>query len=103
MVVNVAPTPSAQAPISPFYSSTIADFMASRKGSQDKGYLRLQKQISDELMNIRFTAKAIERLCDSVRGMVEEVRRHEREIINLCVNKGQMPRPHRCGNRTRPT
>jgi len=29
-----------------------------------------------------------------VRGMVEEVRRHEREIINLCVNKGQMPRPH---------
>ena len=28
-----------------------------KKGSQDKGYLRIQKQISDELMNIRFTAR----------------------------------------------
>ena len=63
-----------------------------KRGSQDKGYLRLQKQISDELMNIRFTAKAIERLCDSVRGMVEAVRSHERKILHLCVDKAHMPR-----------
>jgi len=63
-----------------------------KKGSQDKGYLRLQKQISDELMNIRFTAKSIERLCDSVRGMVEAVRSHERKILHLCVDKAHMPR-----------
>ena len=65
-----------------------------KKGSQDKSYLRLQKQISDELMNIRFTAKSIERLCDSVRGMVEAVRSHERKILHLCVDKAHMPRPH---------
>ena len=65
-----------------------------KKGSQDKGYLRLQKQISDELMNIRFTAKAIERLCDSVRGMVEAVRSHERKVLHLCVDKAHMPRQH---------
>ena len=65
-----------------------------KKGSTDKGYLRLQKQISDELMNIRFTAKAIERLCDSVRGMVEAVRSHERKILHLCVDKAHMPRAH---------
>ena len=65
-----------------------------KKGSQDKGYLRLQKQISDELMNIRFTAKSIERLCDSVRGMVEAVRSHERKILHLCVDKAHMPRAH---------
>ena len=65
-----------------------------RKGSQDKAYLRLQKQISDELMNIRFTAKSIERLCDSVRGMVEAVRSHERKILHLCVDKAHMPRAH---------
>ena len=64
-----------------------------KKGSQDKSYLRLQKQISDELMNIRFTAKSIERLCDSVRGMVEAVRAHERKILHLCVDKAHMPRP----------
>jgi RNA polymerase primary sigma factor len=65
-----------------------------KKGSQDKTYLRIQKQISDELMNIRFTARAIERLCDSVRGMVEAVRNHERKILHLCVDKAHMPRPH---------
>ena len=65
-----------------------------KKGSQDKGYLRIQKQISDELMNIRFTARSIERLCDSVRGMVEAARNHERKIQHLCVEKAHMPRPH---------
>jgi RNA polymerase primary sigma factor len=66
----------------------------SKKGSQDKGYLRTHKQIADELMNIRFTAKTIERLCDSVRGMVEAARNHERKILHLCVDKAHMPRPH---------
>jgi RNA polymerase primary sigma factor len=65
-----------------------------KKGSQDRGYLRGQKQISDELMNIRFTARAIERLCDSVRGMVEAARNHERKIQHLCVDKTHMPRQH---------
>ncbi len=65
-----------------------------KKGSQDKGYLRVQKQISSELMNIRFTARAIERLCDSVRGMVEAARNHERKIQHLCVDKAHMPRQH---------
>ncbi|MBL8426421.1 MAG: RNA polymerase sigma factor RpoD, partial [Dechloromonas sp.] len=37
------------------------------KGSQDKAYLKLLQQLSDELMNIRFTSRSIERLCDSVR------------------------------------
>ncbi|HJW03892.1 MAG TPA: RNA polymerase sigma factor RpoD, partial [Azospira sp.] len=64
------------------------------KGSQDKTYLKLQQQISGELMNIRFTSKVIERLCDSVRGMVESVREHERKIQELCVKKVGMPRPH---------
>ncbi|MDE2600268.1 MAG: RNA polymerase sigma factor RpoD [Rhodocyclaceae bacterium] len=65
-----------------------------KKGSQDKGYLKIQKQISDELLYIRFTSKTIERLCDSVRHMVEQVRGHERKILSLCVDKSHMPRPH---------
>ncbi|MFN6960901.1 MAG: RNA polymerase sigma factor RpoD [Rhodocyclaceae bacterium] len=65
-----------------------------KKGSQDKSYLKIQKQISDELMNIRFTARAIERLCDSVRGMVEAIRNHERKILHLAVDKAHMPRQH---------
>ena len=63
-------------------------------GHRSKEYIKVRDQISAELMIIRFTARIIERLCDTVRGMVEQVRRHEREIVNLCVNKGQMPRAH---------
>ena len=63
-------------------------------GHRSKEYVRVRDQIGSELMNIRFTARIIEKLCDSLRGMVDEVRSHEREIMNLCVNKGGMPRPH---------
>ncbi len=64
------------------------------KGSQDKTYLKLQQEISNELMNIRFTSRAIEKLCDSVRDMVESVRASERKIQQICVDKVKMPRPH---------
>ncbi len=63
-------------------------------GHRSKEYVKVREQISAELLNIRFTARIIERLCDTVRGMVDQVRRHERTILDMCVNKGQMPRPH---------
>ncbi|MCC6209734.1 MAG: RNA polymerase sigma factor RpoD, partial [Burkholderiales bacterium] len=64
------------------------------KGSRDKDYLRVRDQITGELMTIRFTARTVERLCDSVRGLVEEIRSHERKIQDILVNKANMPRPH---------
>src|SRR5687767_15428742 len=45
-------------------------------------------------MTIRFTARTVERLSDSVRSLVDEVRRHEREIHDISVEKAQMPRQH---------
>ncbi|MDD2990686.1 MAG: RNA polymerase sigma factor RpoD [Zoogloea sp.] len=65
-----------------------------KKGYQDKTYMKLQEQVSNELMNIRFTARTTERLCDAVRHMVDQARSHERKILNLCVDKAGMPRPH---------
>ena len=65
-----------------------------RSGSQNKTYLKHQQAISDELLTIRFTAKAIERLCDSVRQTVDKVRGHERQILSLCVERAGMPRQH---------
>jgi RNA polymerase primary sigma factor len=64
------------------------------KGSKDKDYLRVRDQIGNELMTIRFTARTVERLCDNVRGLVDIVRRHERQILEICVSKAQMPRTH---------
>ncbi|MBS0353335.1 MAG: RNA polymerase sigma factor RpoD [Proteobacteria bacterium] len=65
-----------------------------KKGFQDKTYLKYQEQVSSELMNIRFTARTTERLCDAVRHMVDQARAHERKILHLCVDKAGMPRPH---------
>jgi RNA polymerase primary sigma factor len=65
-----------------------------RNGSRSKPYLKSQEEISRELMMIRFSAKQIEALCDSVRKQVEEVRAFERAVMELCVEKAGMPRGH---------
>ena len=65
-----------------------------RNGSRSPAYLEAREDISNELMNIRFSAKQIEALCDSVRRLAEEIRRHERAVLDLCVNKAYMPRTH---------
>src|SRR5260221_8486807 len=64
------------------------------KGPKDRDYLRVREQIYNELMTIRFTARTVERLSDSVRGLVDEIRRHERGILDLSVEKANMPRQH---------
>jgi len=63
-------------------------------GYRSKQYDKLQAGISDELMKFRFTAKQVDALCDTMRGLVEEVRRSERSIQDMCVTKGKMPRTH---------
>jgi len=65
-----------------------------RNGSRSPAYVESREDITNELMNIRFSAKQIEALCDSVRRLVEEVRRYERSVLDLCVNKANMPRTH---------
>jgi RNA polymerase primary sigma factor len=67
--------------------------MLGKKGPRDKMYGKVQADISNEMMGIRFTAKIVERLCDSLRKQVDEVRGHERQIQDLCVKRGNMPRP----------
>jgi RNA polymerase primary sigma factor len=63
-------------------------------GYRSKQYDKLQQQISDELMQFRFSAKQVDALCETMRGLVEEVRACERSIQELCVTKAHMPRPH---------
>ena len=64
-----------------------------KEGHKTPKYLELQKKISSELMQIRFAARQVERLCDSVRCEVDNIRQIERKIQDLVVNKGGMPRP----------
>ncbi len=64
-----------------------------KEGHKSPRYLELQKKISAGLMQIRFSARMVEKLCDSVRTEVDNIRQHERKIQDLVVNKGGMPRP----------
>src|SRR5438034_620475 len=64
-----------------------------KDGHKAPKYFDLQKKISAELMQIRFGARQVERLCDSVRCEVDNIRQIERKIQDLVVNKGGMPRP----------
>ncbi len=54
-------------------------------------YTKSQKALSDELMTVRFTAKTIEKLCDLLRGQVLDVRKKERELRRIIVEKCGMP------------
>ncbi len=65
-----------------------------KNGPRSKDYLQARDQISNELMNIRFGAKQVESLCDGLRKLVDRVRTHEREIMDLAINKAKMPRQH---------
>ena len=62
-----------------------------REGYGSPGYLKAQQALTAELMTIRFTAKTIEKLCEMVRGQVDEVRKKERELRRIIVDKCGMP------------
>ena len=65
-----------------------------REGYNSKPYVKAQELISSELLGIRFTAKVVEKLCDTLRGQVDEVRHIEKQILDVAVNKCGMPRSH---------
>lgn len=64
------------------------------EGYKGPGYVQAQETILNEFMGIRFTAKMVEKLADTMREQVAVVRQHEREILNICVERADMPRAH---------
>ncbi|MCK6424674.1 MAG: RNA polymerase sigma factor RpoD [Burkholderiaceae bacterium] len=76
-----------------------ADFDKMKKaleadGYKSAGYNSAQKAISSQLMTIRFTVKTIEKLCDLLRSQVDDVRRYERELRKIVVDRCGMPQEH---------
>ena len=63
-------------------------------GYRSASYMLAQETIQNELMGIRFTAKMVERLADTLRAQVEEVRKIERQVLHTCVERAGMPRTH---------
>jgi RNA polymerase primary sigma factor len=65
-----------------------------KDGYKSPSYNKAQGAISQELMTIRFTVKTIEKLCDILRSQVDDVRRYERELRKIVVDKCGMPQEH---------
>ncbi|QTN25305.1 RNA polymerase sigma factor RpoD [Rhizobacter sp. AJA081-3] len=65
-----------------------------KEGYQSGPYSKAQQAISTELMTIRFTVKTIEKLCGILRSQVDDVRRYERELRKILVDKCGMPQEY---------
>ena len=65
-----------------------------KDGYQSPSYNKAQQSISAELMTIRFTVKTIEKLCGILRSQVDDVRRYERELRKILVDKCGMPQEY---------
>ncbi len=65
-----------------------------KDGYQSAPYNKAQLAISTELMTIRFTVKTIEKLCGILRSQVDDVRRYERELRKILVDKCGMPQEY---------
>jgi RNA polymerase primary sigma factor len=67
-------------------------FEKMRKAFESDGYKsvpynKAQEAIINELMGIRFTAKMVEKLADTLRAQVDEIRQTERAIRNIAVDR----------------
>jgi RNA polymerase primary sigma factor len=65
-----------------------------KHGHGSAPYRAAQKTLSQQLMTIRFTVKTIDALCGRLRAQVDQVRRHEREIRRIAVDRCGMPQEH---------
>ncbi len=57
-------------------------------------HMKAQSEVTELLMAFRFSVRQVDRLCDQIRTAVEEVRSHERKIMEFCVTRSGMPRAH---------
>ena len=65
-----------------------------KHNSQHKGYLKARDDIAEELLKVRFATRQIESLCDSLRRRVDNIRKLERDIRDIALNRVHMDRDY---------
>ena len=63
-----------------------------KKGHDHAATRKIQGEIINQLMEIKFTPKVIDRLWNNIRDLVEEVRKHEKAIMDMAVRDARIPR-----------
>ena len=72
----------------------LGDLRAKQKWMDDPEYQKHQDSILKELVNFRFASKFVELLCDKIRTFIIQIRAHERQIMEFCIENSKMPRAH---------
>ena len=72
----------------------LGDLRAKQKWMDDPEYKKHQDNILKELVNFRFASKFVELLCDKIRTFIIQIRAHERQIMEFCIENSKMPRAH---------
>ncbi|MCP1659410.1 RNA polymerase sigma factor RpoD [Neisseria perflava] len=62
--------------------------------SQDADYLHYRDAIAHKLLEVRFATRQIENLSGKLRGHVENIRKLQREIRDICVDRVRMDRDY---------
>lgn len=72
------------------YHETIAS--EKRNGSKHKRYLAKREELAKYFMDIKLAPRQFLKLSRKMRSMLDEIRVQERALMDLCVNKGRLPR-----------
>jgi RNA polymerase primary sigma factor len=65
-----------------------------RRGHGSPSHLSAQRELTERLTTLRLTVRASERLCELLRAEVDRIRRSEREIRKIAVDRCGMPQQH---------
>ena len=65
---------------------------AATDGFHCSAYIEAQAIISAEMLHLRFTAKMVQKLSELLRIQMGEMRAIEKQVLDLVVNRGGMPR-----------
>jgi RNA polymerase primary sigma factor len=72
------------------YLETIA--VEKKHGVKHKKTVEKREILANCFMNIKLAARQFNKLSRKMRSLLDEIRMQERHIMNLCVNKGKVPR-----------
>jgi RNA polymerase primary sigma factor len=72
------------------YDETIAS--EKRLGAKHKKTLGRREALAKCFMDIKLAARQFNKLSRKMRSLLDEIRSQERHIMDLCVNKGKLPR-----------
>lgn len=63
-----------------------------KNGQKHKKSLAKREELAKYFMDIKLSPRQFNKLSRKMRGMLDEIRQQERAIMDLCVNKGKLPR-----------